>query len=124
MTGSGPYFLSPTLIGADGRAASSAFVNPSAGTVGNLQRRMFSGPWQWAWDASAVKAFTFRERHKLEMHFDFFNWMNHPTFYIPPATSGDYGSVTNYTINNTSFGKITSMNYNPRVIQLGAYYRF
>ena len=42
----------------------------------------------------------------------------------PPATSGDYGSVTNYTINNTSFGKITSMNYNPRVIQIGAYYRF
>jgi hypothetical protein len=124
MTGSGPYFLSPTLIGSDGRASSSVFVNPTAGTVGSLQRRMFSGPWQWSWDASAVKAFTFRERHKLELHFDFFNWMNHPTFYISPATSGDYGSVTNYTINNTSFGKITSMNYNPRVIQIGAYYRF
>jgi hypothetical protein len=124
MTGNGPYFLSPTLIGSDGRASSSAFVNPSPGSIGNLQRRMFTGPWQWSWDASAVKKFTFRERHSLEMHFDFFNWMNHPTFYIAPATSGDYGSVTNYTINNTSFGKITSMNYNPRVIQLGAYYRF
>jgi hypothetical protein len=50
--------------------------------------------------------------------------MNHPTFYIPPSTAGDYGSTTNYTINNTNFGKITSMNYNPRVIQIGAYYRF
>jgi hypothetical protein len=133
MTGNGPYFLSPSLIGADGRGASApgsapfagqVFFNPTAGNLGNLQRRMFSGPWQWSYDASVIKDFRFRERHKLEMHFDFFNWMNHPTFYTPPATGGDYGSVTNYTINSTNFGKITSMNYNPRVIQIGAYYRF
>ena len=96
----------------------------AAGSVGNLQRRMFSGPWQWSYDASVIKGFRFFERHTLEMHFDFFNWMNHPTFYTPPATAGDYGSVTNYTINGTNFGKLNSMNYNPRVIQIGAYYRF
>ena len=33
-------------------------------------------------------------------------------------------STTNFVINNTTFGKITSMNYGPRVIQIGAYYRF
>ncbi len=133
MTGTGPYFLSPTLIGADGRGASAPgtapfagqiFSNPDAGTVGNLQRRMFTGPWQWQWDASVKKEFRFFERHTLNLHFDFFNWMNHPTFYIPPSTSGDYGSSANYTINNVNFGKITSMNYNPRVLQIGAYYRF
>jgi len=56
--------------------------------------------------------------------------MNHPTFFIPPATTGDYSSVSagvdssNYGINGTSFGVIDSMNYLPRVIQIGAYYKF
>ena len=27
-------------------------------------------------------------------------------------------------VNNANFGKVTSMNYNPRIIQIGAYYRF
>jgi hypothetical protein len=127
MTGNGPYFVSPSIIGVDGRGTGSSnyiFTNPAAGNVGNLQRRMFNGPWEWAWDMTVKKTFQIRERHTLEFKFDFFNWMNHPTFYLYPSTAGDYGSVTNFTINNTTFGKITSMNYNPRVIQIGAYYRF
>ncbi len=132
MTGNGPYFVSPSIINTDGRGtaqtgspafASQVFTNPTAGNLGNLQRRMFSGPWQWSWDASVIKQFRFHERHTLDMHFDFFNFANHPTFYVPP-TQGDYGSQTNFNINNTTFGKITSMNFNPRIIQIGAYYRF
>jgi hypothetical protein len=132
-TGSNVYFVSPTLISSGGLGTSQpgsapfagqVFYNPGAGTVGNLQRRMFSGPWQWAWDASVKKTIAFTERHTLDLHFDFFNWMNHPTFYLYPSTAGDYSSATNYEINNTTFGQITSMNYNPRVIQIGAYYRF
>ncbi len=133
MTGTGPYFVSPSLIGTDGRGASQAgtanftgqtFFNPVAGNVGNLQRRLFTGPWQWSWDVSFKKSFKYKERHSLDIGVDLFNWMNHPTFYVPPATGGDYGSVTNFNINNTTFGQITSMNYSPRVIQLSAYYRF
>jgi hypothetical protein len=132
MTGNGPYFISPAIINTDGRGTNQAgaatyvgqiFYNPDAGTVGNLQRRMFYGPWQWAWDASVIKSVRFRERHTLDLHFDFSNWMNHPTFYVPP-TSGDYGSTTNFNINNPTFGRINSMNFNPRVIQIGAYYKF
>ena len=140
MTGKRPYFISPTLInaltssnpGGHGRGAAPAgspafngqiFYNPGAGQVGNLARRMVSGPWQRSWDAAAIKRFIFKERHALDLHFDFFNWANHPTFYVAP-NSGDYGSTTNFTINNTTFGKLTSMNYGPRVIQIGAYYRF
>jgi len=139
MTGDGPYFLSPTLISEEGRGATppggapfagQVFFHPNAGTVGNLQRRMFSGPWQWSYDASVIKQIRFRERHTVDLHFDFFNFMNHPTFFIPPATTGDYSSVSagvdssNYGINGTSFGVIDSMNYLPRVIQIGAYYKF
>ena len=133
MTGNGPYFVSPGIINTDGRGTNQAgaaafngqmFYNPAAGTVGNLQRRYFSGPWQWSFDASVVKSIRLFETHSLDLHFDFFNLLNHPTFYVDPATAGDYGSVTNMNINNTTFGKITSMNYAPRRIQIGAYYRF
>jgi len=133
MTGTGPYFISPTLIGSDGRGASQAgsapfagqlFYNPSAGAVGNLQRRMFTGPWQWQWDIAVKKSFQIHESHRVDLGIDLINWMNHPTFYVSPSTGGDYGSVTNANVNNATFGQISSMNYNPRVIQLSLYYRF
>jgi hypothetical protein len=140
MTGNGPYFISPSLINiktasnptGDGRGASQAgtapfagqiFSNPNAGMVGNLQRRMFDSPWQWSWDASVLKQVRFGERHKVDLHFDVTNWANHPTFYVYPS-QGSYGTSTPFNINSTSFGKFSYMNYNPRVIQLGAYYRF
>jgi len=131
-TGDNIYFVSPTIING-GRGASQpgtaaftgqAFFNPLAGTVGNLQRRAFTGPWDWSWDASVVKSFRITERQTLDLHFDFFNVGNHPTFYMPPSTAGDYGSTTPYNINNTTFGQLTSMNHDPRQIQIGAYYRF
>ncbi|MEO8592095.1 MAG: TonB-dependent receptor [Candidatus Solibacter sp.] len=133
MTGTGPYFISPTVIGSDGRGASQAgttpfagqlFFNPDPGTLGNLQRRLFTGPWQWSWDMAVKKSFRIKERHSVDLGLDLINWMNHPTFYVPPATGGDYGSVTNANINNATFGQISSMNYNPRVLQLSLYYRF
>ena len=132
MTGNGPYFISPSVINpADGRGAEygssfngEMFFNPVAGAVGNLQRRMFTGPWQHSWDMSMKKAFRLYERSTLDLHFDFFNYLNHPEFYIAPSTAGDYGSVTNANVNNTTFGKITGYNGNPRVIQIGAYFRF
>ena len=131
MTGNGPYFLSPTVINTDGRGAEygstfngEMFFNPGPGTVGGLQRRMFTGPWQLNFDGSVKKQFRLFEGHTLDLHFDFFNFMNHPTFAPAPSTAGDYGSVTNVNINNTTFGKITVMNNNPRIVQLGAYYRF
>ncbi|HEY3840348.1 MAG TPA: TonB-dependent receptor, partial [Bryobacteraceae bacterium] len=132
MTGNGPYFVNPSIINpADGRAAEygssfngELFFDPAAGAVGNTQRRMFTGPWQQSWDMSMKKNFRIYERATLDMHFDFFNYLNHPTFYLPASTGGDYGSVTAVNVNGTSFGKLTSMNYGPRVIQLGAYLRF
>jgi hypothetical protein len=132
MTGNGPYLISPSVIGPDGRGAvtpgttpfpGQIFFNPVAGNVGNTQRRMFNSPWQWNWDMQVKKEFSIRELHRVELKFDFFNYMNHPTFYVPPQ-QGDYVSTAAFSINGTSFGKLTSMNYNPRVIQIGAYYRF
>ena len=132
-TGDTVYFVDPSIIGDDGRGAAAAgsapfagqvFYNPPAGTVGNLQRRMFSGPWQFSLDASIKKTITIRERHHVDLHFDMFNVLNHPTFYLYPSTGGDYGFLTPFNVNSTAFGQVTDMNYSPRRIQIGAYYRF
>lgn len=75
MTGNGPYFISPSVIGLDGRGvapdgaipftaqqalmpvitgvARQVFFNPDPGTLGSLQRRWFSGPWNFSWDMAA-----------------------------------------------------------------------
>lgn len=133
------YFLSPALIGSDGRGASQpgtaafqgqAFVNPEPGTVGNTQRRMFSGPWLWSWDISLQKRFSFKnfipnhESASLDVRFEFFNWANHPTFGIYPASAGDYGYNGYYNINSSAFGQVDYTAATPRVIQVGAYLRF
>lgn len=132
MTGNGPYFVSPTIINpADGRAAEyggtfsgDMFYDPAAGTLGTLQRRMFTGPWQLSFNGSVKKQFRIYEQHTLDLHFDFFNMLNHPAFSLSPSDGGDYGSTTNFNVNNTTFGRITSTAYGSRVIQIGAYYRF
>lgn len=132
MTGRGPYFVAPSIIDANGRGASPAgtapfagqkFFNPDAGTVGNLQRRMFYGPWQFGWDAGVQKQFRFLERHSVTLHADAFNVLNKATFNVP-TNSGDSPSRTNFTINNTTFGRITGMFYSQRRLQFGLYYRF
>jgi hypothetical protein len=133
-TGDTVYFINPSLINpADGRAAAASgsapfagqvFFNPGAGTVGNLQRRSFSGPWQFSLDTSVKKSVNITERNHVDLHFDMFNVLNHPTFYVFPSTGGDYGALTPFNINSTAFGQVSGMNYNPRRIQIGAYYRF
>jgi hypothetical protein len=64
MTGNGPYFMGPSAIGSDGRGVAAdgsapfsgqAFFHPEAGTVGTLQRRMFSGPQFWNTDLQVFK---------------------------------------------------------------------
>lgn len=128
-TSSNIYFLSPMLLNTDGRGTAQTgasaftgqvFYNPDAGTLGNLARRAFSGPWNQTFDISVIKTVRMGERGKLDLHFDFFNVFNHPTFYLPPSTAGDNGSSTNYTINNTTFGQITSTDAAARQIQIGA----
>ncbi|MBZ5585805.1 MAG: TonB-dependent receptor [Acidobacteriia bacterium] len=133
-TGDGTvYFASPTLIGSDGRGAAQfgqpafdgqAFFNPAAGTVGSLQRRAFSGPWLWSWDASLQKSVTFKERLKLDLKFEAFNVGNHPAFNIYPTTAGDYAYTGYSAINSTTFGQVDYTQSDPRILQIGAYLRF
>lgn len=122
MTGSGPYFVPATVIGKDGRAVAGdgqasfdgqVFFQPDAGTIGALQRRMFSGPWTFNLDAGIQKETKITERQSIQFRMESTNVLNHPTWYF-----GDQ------TITSTQFGRISSTLYDRRLIQFGLYYRF
>jgi hypothetical protein len=86
----------------------AGLCNPQPGQVGNIIRRGFSGPAFFNWDFSTFKRTRITERVSTEFRADFFNFLNHPTFF-----AGDQD------INSTTFGKLTSTLSNPRVIQFG-----
>jgi Carboxypeptidase regulatory-like domain/TonB dependent receptor len=122
MSGSGPYFVGAGSIGPDGRGttqegatlfAGQAFTNPGAGSVGTLQRLMFSGPWVWDLDARFGKTTKFGERQSVEIYMDATNVFNHPTWFV-----GDQN------INSTTFGKITSNFFGRRIVQFSLKYNF
>jgi len=124
MTGNGPYIIDLTAIGADGRGvapdgaapfAGQAFTQPTAGNIGALQRRYFSGSWNFALDFSAQKVTNITERQTLEFRMDSTNILNHPTFDV----TGDYNLTA------TTFGRITGTGFaGRRLIQFGLIYRF
>ncbi len=122
MTGNGPMIVSPSAVNTDGTGVNAdgspafngqIFFNPGAGTLGVLQRRLFSGPWTFDTDMSLIKGVEISEHQKVELRMEAINALNHATFY-----SGDQN------INTTTFGVISSMFYNPRVLQFGLTYRF
>jgi hypothetical protein len=123
MTGNGPMIVAPSAISkadgtgvnVDGEAAFTGqiFSNPGAGTLGVLQRRYFSGPWTFNIDMSLMKKIAVTEKLALELRADAFNVLNHATFW-----SGDQN------INSTTFGKVTSTFFAPRIMQFGLYVSF
>jgi hypothetical protein len=123
MTPSGPFFAAASLKNpADGRATSpdgqapftgQAFLHPGPGELGQLQRRMFSGPWCFNVDASVIKRFAIAEQQSIEFRAEAFNTTNTPTWF-----------VDNMNIDSTQFGKITSNFYDRRLMQFGLVYRF
>ena len=124
MTGNGPYEVVSSTIDANntGRAVApfgspafqgEAFFNPVAGTVGALQRRMFTAPNAFNADASLIKNTKIFKEQSLEFRVDAFNVLNHPAF-----TTGDQN------INSTTFGQVTGEVNGRRVIQFGLNYEF
>jgi len=123
MTGNGPMIVSQSAINpadgsgvnADGDPAFSGqvFFNPDPGSVGTLQRRLFSGPWTFDLDASLMKDVKIHESQMIQLRMEAFNVLNHATFW-----SGDQN------VNTTNFGVISSTFYAPRRMQFALYYRF
>ncbi len=131
MTGNGPIFIAPSVKGPDGRGVAGdglapfsgqVFFNPVPGTIGNLQRRQFSGPWAFNLDFGLQKTTRITERQSVEIRFEATNFFNHATFFV--GDEGAAASAPRFNINQPTFGTIAQNFYGPRVIQLGLHYRF
>lgn len=123
MTEDGPFMISEGAINTrdnsgvaiDGaeRFTGQAFSHPGAGEVGNLQRRLFSGPSAFVFDVSVSKLTKITENHSVKAGARIENILNHPSFY-----SGSQ------SIGSTQFGRITSTIVGPRRIELFLRYEF
>lgn len=75
-----------------------------ATTFGNLRQDGIN-----QFDGSTIKYFKPTETTKLQIRFEVFNLLNHPTFTAP-----------NTTAINSAFGTITAQSNRPRAVQIGA----
>jgi hypothetical protein len=122
MSGTGPYMVSASALGSDGRAVAAdgaaafsgqAFFMPGPGQIGSLGRRIFDGPWDTTFDFALLKRTRITERNTLDIRMEASNFFNHPAFQL-----GDQ------TVTSTTFGKITSAYSGARVFQFSIQYRF
>jgi len=121
MTGNGPYMVAQSALNANGQAAvagSAAFSGqivtmPAAGTIGQLQQRVFSGPWDTTFDFGLFKQTRITEHQIVVLRFDSTNFLNHPSF-----TIGDQ------TVTSATFGKISSVFAASRRFQFTLSYQF
>lgn len=97
---------SPPVITSDG---GTAFGNIGVGAV--------RGPDQRNFDIVAIKSTRLTERFGLDFRAEFFNAFNTPQFANPNNLNAGASVAGTFTADPT-FGQITQMNVNPRLIQL------
>jgi hypothetical protein len=66
------------------------------------------GPGRWNMDASVWRTFPLTERYKMDLRAEAFNLFNHPQFGNPATTLS----------NTSTLGRITTLAYGPRILQL------
>ena len=124
MTGNGPFFVplgvkdpnnANRAVAVDGAAPFSGqvFFQPTAGSIGGLQRNYFSGPWVFNLDLSAGKTTRLTETKSLELRVLSTNALNHTTWFV-----GDQN------LTSSTFGKITSTFYGRQLVQLELRFKF
>jgi hypothetical protein len=89
-----------------------AFAPPAAGMDGTAGRNLIYGPGSFQWDQSFFKTFSIKERNKIQLRGEMFNFTNHTNLGQPNAT-----------ITSANAGRILSAGP-ARVVQFGAKYIF
>ena len=97
--GDGVYFIDPTLI--------SNFAFPAAGDYGNAGRNTFRGPRFFNVDASLVKSFAITEKKRVIFRAEAYNLLNNV----------DFGNPSLAIATPSTFGKISGVVNNPRLLQ-------
>jgi hypothetical protein len=111
-----PSFTGPVIVGTPNEYFNpNAFLNPAAGTYGNLGRDTLIGPGLRTVDFSATKRTAITERTSLQFRAEFFNILNTANFSTPnPVVFTAAGTATSPTA-----GVITATASTSRQIQLG-----
>jgi hypothetical protein len=91
----------------------AAYSVPAPYTYGDAGRNSLRGPGYTDVDFSLFRHFSFLESKNLELRAESFNVLNHPNFSNPDGTLED-----------STFGQITSINGAPREFQLAATFTF
>ncbi len=106
------YSAARSLIGPTGRANSQYLALPE--TPGQFGQYLFVyGPSFFSADMSLNKDIPIKDRARFNIQAEFLNFMNHPVF-----------AAGSYNINSTSFGQTSTLQVQPRVVQLRANLRW
>jgi len=90
------------------------FSFPAAGEIGTSGRNSFRGPRFFNMDLSLVKSFRFAERQRVSLRAEFYNLWNNANFDGPGSN----------LVTTASFGKISALQGNPRIMQMALRYDF
>jgi carboxypeptidase family protein len=90
-----------------------AFAQPAPGTLGDLRRNALVGPNFWNVDLAVSRLIAVTGTQRLELRLESFNLFNH----------FNWGNPT-INFNAGTFGRITTQNGAPRIIQFGVKYDF
>ena len=116
------YFINPSVINSDGRAAAAfgqpafsgeVFFDNGPGQSGTLARTTINGPLFTELDMSLTKSIRLNERMRFQIRADAFNVLNHTNFLTGILTPGlglNGAPNTIFNVNSPTFGQITSAN--------------
>jgi hypothetical protein len=90
----------------------AAFIANPKGTFGNAGQYSLQGPAYADVDLELTRSFVIRERHRLDLRFEFFNLFNRVNFSNPTAT-----------LSSAQFGTITAAG-DPRILSIAMKYQF
>jgi hypothetical protein len=111
-----PSFTGAVIQGGPNRYFNpDAFVQPLAGTYGNVGRNILQGPRLVETDLSLTKKFSFSERWNMQFRSEFFNIFNHTNFNVPNPVV--FASATGGP--SPTAGVITATSTTSRQIQFG-----
>jgi hypothetical protein len=91
----------------------AAFAQPAAGTFGNTAINSVKGPGQWVINLALSRNVNFTKSQTMELRLEAFNLLNHFNWGAP-ATNLNLGT----------FGRITTIQGTPRILQFGLKYGF
>jgi len=102
--------FAPAPFITDGGLIDGEFPVTGGGTIfGNLGRNILTGPDQRSFDMALIKHTRLGEKASMVFRWEVFNFFNHPNFANPASAVSS----------PSTFGKISAMSVNSRVMQYG-----